>query len=359
MKLVICCNHAYPHKGGSEEVIRQVAEGLTKDFGYSCEILSITTKKPFAHNGVKYSQCSSFFSTFIRQMQDISPDHILIYSDLFVHWFDILTNPGKIKIPITLATVGLNEVLSDEYYRNMFKKFSHRFKYITHSYNYVDYQFLKENNIPVSVIPNGIDMEEFSSNNLDIREKYSIPKDRLMFLTVSNFFNGKGYDILPDIYEYVGDRVRFTPLVVCSSIDFRMSAYLEEKAKLDLKKFGVIFLKDIEREEVVGAFKCSDLFVFPSIKEVAPLVILESMAAGLPYVSFGVGNIPSLGKNCGRFIDDTISMQEEGWEDFADSIVDISSNNDLRNDMKINAIGKSKEYDWKKIIPMYNELFVK
>jgi glycosyltransferase involved in cell wall biosynthesis len=45
---------------------------------------------------------------------------------------------------------------------------------------------------------------------------------------------------------------------------------------------------------VEGAIAAADLFLFTSHVECAPLVILEAMAAGVPWVSYDVGNVREL-----------------------------------------------------------------
>src|SRR5262249_12219825 len=47
----------------------------------------------------------------------------------------------------------------------------------------------------------------------------------------------------------------------------------------------------IPRPSVVSALREADLLVHPSTRETSPLVILEAMAAGLPWVAFDAGNV--------------------------------------------------------------------
>jgi len=51
-----------------------------------------------------------------------------------------------------------------------------------------------------------------------------------------------------------------------------------------------IIITNLKREDLIQCFLNSDLFVFASNIEYSPLVLFESAAAGLPFISVPVGN---------------------------------------------------------------------
>ena len=66
------------------------------------------------------------------------------------------------------------------------------------------------------------------------------------------------------------------------------------RRRLSKTDINFVLAKDISRKYTVGLFKNSNVFLFPSEKEVAPLVLLECMTAKLPWVSSDVGNAKDL-----------------------------------------------------------------
>jgi len=49
-------------------------------------------------------------------------------------------------------------------------------------------------------------------------------------------------------------------------------------------------LRGIPRSDLVAAYRAADLFLLTSQFEVAPLVLIEAMAASCPFISYAVGN---------------------------------------------------------------------
>jgi glycosyltransferase involved in cell wall biosynthesis len=152
-----------------------------------------------------------------------------------------------------------------------------------------------------TVIPNGIDLEEFDNNHLTRQQLLPEYVQHKWILNVSNFFPGKGQQYIPDILRRLPDKWNYIYLQISSDIEFDIGSQLENKwnkqCRLQLKdnkNISVHLLKNLPRDQVIGFFKNSNVFMFPTEKEVAPIVLLEAMAAELPWVAADVGNTPGL-----------------------------------------------------------------
>ena len=62
----------------------------------------------------------------------------------------------------------------------------------------------------------------------------------------------------------------------------------------------IIVTGRLRDDEVGAALRRSDLFVFPTLADTFPLVVLEAMAHGVPVLASRVGGIPhQLDERCG------------------------------------------------------------
>ena len=61
------------------------------------------------------------------------------------------------------------------------------------------------------------------------------------------------------------------------------------KIKSNYPYLKVFFLESLGREEIVSAFRYCDVFVLSAKSETQPIVILEAMACGKPFISTNTG----------------------------------------------------------------------
>lgn len=363
-KLIIGVNHSYPDStGGSEKVVLQISEGLVSNFGYECTILSNSIKQEKRINGVDIKRCSTVYSDFISQLDSLHPDHLFVYGDLFHQWGFVLQN-NKLPLSKSIALVGMNGMIANKFLFDKFKKNKDSFSVITHSDNYQDFQECSKNSINVNVIPNGINLKEFDIQN-NFRQKYNIV-DKNIILCVSNFFPGKGQEFLIPIFEKLQNKRKDFIAVFISSnsswniVEARRRSIMN---KVNSSKFNSLFLNNIPREDVISAFLSADVFVFPSQKEVAPLVILESMASRTPWISLPVGNVEKLKggiiiNSNKKELDGSLSYDDNIYQLFCDEIDKLLSDDKLKCALSYNGRKQiEEEYDFREIIKLYDKVF--
>lgn len=344
MRLVIATNFSFPNIGGCENVIQHISEGLSLQYGWDCRVFSCSVHKVFENNGIKYFPVAQSFSGFCDQL--VGTDHLLIYSDNFKHWLSILSRPHLIPCHISICLVGMNKTLESDIFVDVLDKNRDWFNIIVHSSVYQDYKKCVEIGIVPHVIGNAVDLAEFDTpcGFLDKRDT-----DQKIVLCVSNFFPGKDQHRLISIFKDVKD---IKVVVICSSTHIPVVDNLERVFLEQIKDSNIVVLKNLLRQEVILAFKVASLFVLPSREEVFPIVILESMGASLPWVSFDVGNISEL--TGGIVISRMGRCREEQDKVFRDVSLNIINNDTLRKNMG-NSGRKQVEdnFTWDKIIPCY------
>ena len=133
----------------------------------------------------------------------------------------------------------------------------------------------------------------------------------------------------------------------------------EVNSKNDNKK---ILITNLDRPDVVQAYLNADLFVFASNIEYSPLVLFESAAAGLPFLTVPVGNSEEIikwtkgGILCPAQIDDN-GRTIVDTNVLAEKILELANN--LNHRKKLGVQGKynwQKRFSWEKITLEYEKI---
>lgn len=164
----------------------------------------------------------------------------------------------------------------------------------------------------VTVIPNGIDPEDFASKDAaDFRDRYDLG-DRPIVLFVGRLSPEKGPDLLLDAFWRAGERVD-DYLLVFAGPDGGMLPKLRETAERRRLKDRVRFLGFVGGAAKSDAYHAADLLVIPSRREAMSIVVLEAGAAGTPVLltdQCGFSEVAEIGG--GRVVPASAEGLEEG-----------------------------------------------
>lgn len=141
-------------------------------------------------------------------------------------------------------------------------------------------------NKEVKLIYNGIDEKVFTPERKQLaREKLKLPKEKqILFFTAERATDNiyKGGHIIKKVYESL--RNNDDLLFICVGSDKTNN------------NFGnwvdIPYIND--QQELALYYAASDLFIYPSLADNCPLVVLESMSCGTPVIAFRTGGIPEL-----------------------------------------------------------------
>ena len=150
---------------------------------------------------------------------------------------------------------------------------------------------------PVSIIPNGVPGFETNQQLREkIRQELQINETDTLFLAVGNPRPEKGFEDLIQAVSLLKHRIdnknTFKVVVAGKLKDDPYCRMLKEKAAREKVEKEVVFLGF--RSDTQALYNGADVFVLSSRSEGLPMVILESMMAGLPVVSTRVGGIPQM-----------------------------------------------------------------
>lgn len=316
MDIVFQVNRYYPFSGGSESVVRSISEYLVKR-GHRVRVVTSVCpeRKDLNINGVEIvefnlSGCSSYRPIGTKGEEERYKEFLLnLKADIIIFYaaqqwgVDIalpILNHLKIKkVFMPCGFAGLVHPGQKKVFELYYKKMKETIKgfdiVIPHSSLNADYKFCVQHGIKnLEIIPNGAYPLEFSKKQCSFKKKYGIKFDK-MLLYVGNFFGGKGHTRLSLLMKRLKNNID------AEDVNAGLVMIADKKEMLydrifDINKNvkNVKILTGIPREDVLAAFIEADIFLCASEYETAPLVILESMMAGTPWVSTSVGNVGEL-----------------------------------------------------------------
>lgn len=140
---------------------------------------------------------------------------------------------------------------------------------------------------PISVIPNGLDLEDFAPRGrefarglLGVSQKAKV----VLFVADSLTVHRKGFGPLTEALGLVGQKVKDLFLISIGNRDL----------SIDIK-IPWLHLGHLSNDRFLSVvYSAADLFVVPSIQDNLPNTVLESLACGTPIVGFATGGIPDM-----------------------------------------------------------------
>ena len=155
----------------------------------------------------------------------------------------------------------------------------------------------------VRVIPNGIELERFSRDNLsasraELRAALGFGPDDRLILMPAVFRKDKGHEVLLEALPALKARLPSVRILFAGGGERQAALRLQARSHGD----AVRFLGP--RGDIPDLLAASDLVVLPSLSEALPTALIEAAAAGRPVVATRVGGVPEVVKDgrTGRLI---------------------------------------------------------
>jgi D-inositol-3-phosphate glycosyltransferase len=148
----------------------------------------------------------------------------------------------------------------------------------------------------VIYLPNGVDCSKFAhGEGADFRQKYNIPPDAQLLLTVGRIDPQKNQKFLLEILPAIIQKNPDIHLLLIGHVT--NDSYYEQLQQIrrenHLKNYCTILTGlDASDPDLINAYHAADLFLLPSVHEPFGIVILEAWASGLPVIASRVGGIP-------------------------------------------------------------------
>lgn len=209
---------------------------------------------------------------------------------------------------------------------------------------YKHFQIQKE----IKVIPNFIDFNRFSLQPKDHFKKAIAPNNERILIHTSNFRAVKRTQDVIKMFQKVQERIPSKLLMVGDGPERTANEQLCRS--LDLCDHVRFLGKQDAVEEILSV---SDLFLMPSESESFGLAALEALACKVPIITTNAGGLPEL--NVDDFCGYMCNVGD--IDDMANKAITILSNEDTLTYFKENALIRARDFDLKKILPMYVDYY--
>jgi glycosyltransferase involved in cell wall biosynthesis len=256
MKLLFCCESYWPHRGGVQEVMRQIAERMAAA-GHDVSLATRVhpDRKTDIHNGVRIHSfdIGGNMVTGIRGevdryrkfLTEFDGEAILIKAAQqwsFDALWPVIDQIKARKIFVPCGFSSLYEPSFTDYFRqlpNILRQFDHLIFYAEH---YRDIDFARANGISnFSIIPNGASEVEFGGGKRcdgHLRSELGVPAADLIFLTVGAPVSVKGHEAVAQAFAQADLAGRGATLILNG--DWPTSWFTAGHLRALMQRFGSV-----------------------------------------------------------------------------------------------------------------------
>lgn len=201
------------------------------------------------------------------------------------------------------------------------------------------------------IIPNGVDLENFSPNVSPV-EEFKDGKVNILF--VGRLEKRKGVGYLLNAYRQVKREIPDSRLIIVGP-----GTRLRQKYEKQVKRYAipdVVFIGFVSYQELPRYYQTADIFCAPAInRESFGIVLLEAMAMGKPIVASDIEGYASV-----------VTHGEEGWlvppkdsRQLAQALVSVIRDDKLRQGMAEKGRLKAQEYSWERVAKRVGDYYLK
>ena len=350
MRIAQVCPAFYPHAGGVETHVYEIAKRLAKKF----EVDILTTVPVTRFREIKKVEEMDGFT--VRRFKSFAPFEAYYFSLSLYRYlkknsgeYDVIHAHNYHAFPALFAALAKQNklVFTPHYHGRGGSKFR---SFLLKPYRFIGSAIFKKAEVVVCVseyerelvkrdfgvnavvIPNGVDMKKIGKAN-------PIKSSDNIVLYVGRIEKYKNLDTLVKSMKYLSDM----KLYIAGRGSF------EEKLKKIAERAGVErrvkFLGFINEEEKYGWLKTCSVFVNLSRIEAFGITVLEALACGKPVVVSGEGAL----KEFAEKFDCVLVPDELSPEAVAETVLRAS---------KVKADLDLKEYDWDVIADKISEIYL-
>ena len=335
MKIAFVSDFYSPSIGGTQILTQEVCEGF-RALGHEVEVCtSPDDKRDFESYGYKINEINglNFFNS--KVMTENEYDAVFVFADLLS---PSLATINLNNIPKSILVLNLDENVYRWIKEGRVSNLSHLVQKIKSFDTVISFcqgapinAFLNHFKIKYHFIPNfSRDCLQTEKANIDIRKVLGINDDKKIIFNHGLIEDRKNQLYLckklneTSLFEnhvmvFLGSPRDRTDIGYLSKINHFIA---ENNLSNSIKMVKGTSNKGLIDQLLVS----SDIYILPSKAEGLPLVLIEAMSSGLPWISTPVGGVPSVfGQLSGGVVLDQIGFTSENLEDAIRSVPSINT----------------------------------
>lgn len=197
----------------------------------------------------------------------------------------------------------------------------------------------------IKFIPIGVDKKWFIQIDKDIT-LISLNLTKPFILYVSNFYRYKNFSRLIKAYSLLPKKnINETKLVLVGK--FENIKYVNELKK-EIKKLNLtedIIMLPSQNDNILQVlYQSAEFFIFPSLVENCPNILLEAMASGSAITTTNINPMIEYCKNSATYFDGN------NIHDIRDHIYELMENKELTKDLKMKSKERAINFSWNKFV---------
>ncbi|MBL8017481.1 MAG: glycosyltransferase, partial [Ignavibacteria bacterium] len=224
-----------------------------------------------------------------------------------------------------------------------------QFTDVTICETYNDYLLAVRNRIAgranTQVIPNAIDVSRFSNlkRNYQLMQSIGLSKDDFICGNISRFDEQKNQKMILQAAYFLVKKFPNMKFVFVG--DGKYLHQMRDLARESNIENNIIFAG--EQKNLPDFYSIFDIFLFPTLWEGMPFVLLEAMASRLPIICSAIPNLLEVIKpNYSALTIDPLDM-----DDLFQKVSSLYQDANMRDKIAQNAMIESTQYDESEIIP--------
>ncbi len=142
-----------------------------------------------------------------------------------------------------------------------------------------------------TTIYSGFDLDKFIAardKKEEIRKKLAVPGNTVVLLAIGRLFNMKGAEDFLTVIENLSESYD-SPVKGIMIGDGPLRHFLENRAKENLSKNGVMFTGLLPPDEIPEWIASADIVIHASLREGLARILVQGLAAGKPVISYDIG----------------------------------------------------------------------